>query len=580
MLRASGSLLLLLVFALSVAAQAQQPVAKEKPDAPGTISGRVVNESGQPLSNAMVYVRKAGASGVGGPPFMAGTDREGAFQVMGLDSAAYFVSASAPAYTALPRESTSTSVPTYRPGDTVTLTLTKGGAVTGTVLNTAGEPVVGIAVRVQMIRDHNGRALPRGAVRERMTDDRGIYRVYGLMTGTYVVSAGGPTESSFSLINAFEYDVPTYSPSSTRDGAGEVSVRAGEEVSGIDIRYRAEPGRTVSGQVKGPNPNLAFSVTLVAAGDSGAQWNANSYQGPGSSGFVFNGMGDGDYDVYAQFYSQSGERGISEQQRISVRGADVSGIVLTTRPFGSIAGRLVVEENTLAECKDKERPLFDQTMISAWHNENAAAKRTPQAVWSMGTPAAPDAEGKFLLKNVAAGEYFFAARTQAKFWYLRSVSLISPATASAKTPAKPIDATRVWTTVKPGEALAGVTLTFAHGAASLRGKLGDGEQAPPRTVVYLVPAERERAEEVLHFFGSPMSPEAKFAFNNVPPGRYWLVAQPLAENEGPSPSRHRFPHETAFRARLRREAEATKNEIELKPCQNVADFQISLKAPG
>ena len=579
MLRAFGSTLLSLVFALSVAAQAQPPAAKEKSDGPGTISGRVVNESGQPVSNAIVYVRTAGLSGVGVPPFTASTDREGAFQVMGLDPAAYYVSVSAPAYTQPAREPTSAPVPTYRPGDSMTLTLIKGGAVTGTVLNNAGEPVVGIAVRVQMIRDHNGRALPRGAVRERTTDDRGIYRVYGLTTGTYVVSAGGPTESSNALINAFEYDVATYAPSSTREGAGQVSVRAGEEVSGIDIRYRAEPGRTVSGEVKVANPDAGFAVTLVAAGDISAQWSTNSYQNPGSSGFTFYGVGDGDYDVYAQFYTQSGERGVSEQQRISVRGADVSGIMLITKPFGSITGRLVVEEATVAECKDKERPLFNETMISAWHNENAAAKRTPQAVWALGTPAPADAEGKFVLKNVAAGEYFFAARTQAKFWYLRSVSFTPPANASAKTPVKLVDATRVWTTIKPGEALAGVTLTFAHGAASLRGKLGDGEQAAPRTVVYLIPAERERAEEVLHYFGSLISPEAKFAFNNVPPGRYWLLAQTLPENEGQSPSRHRFPHETAFRAGLRREAEAKKNEIELKPCQNVADFQISLKAP-
>ena len=579
MLRALGSILVSVVFALSALAQEQPPGAKEKSDAPGmgTITGRVVNESGQPVPNAVVYVQvpRPGVSS----PFITGTDREGAFRVNNLEQAAYYVSAIAPAFIALPHDISKGPVPTYRPGDSVTLTLMKGGAVTGSVLNAAGEPVVGIAVRVQMIRDRNGRSLPRGLHNERVTDDRGIYRIYGLMTGTYVVSAGGPTENSHALINAFEYDVATYAPSSTRETAAEITVRTGEEVSGIDIRYRAEPGRTVSGEVKLATPNTAFTVTLTAVGEGAAQWQTNSYQNANSSGFEFNGIGDGDYDVYAQHYSET-ERGISESKRISVRGADVVGIVLTTRPFASIAGRLVVENTTLAECTDKSPPVFNETMVSAWHNENAAAKRTPQAVWSMGTPATPNAEGNFLLKNLAAGEYFFAARTQAKFWYLRSVSFTPPATAGAKTPSKPVDATRVWTVVKPGDTLSGVTMTFAHGATSLRGTLAAGEQAPPRTFVYLVPAERERAEEVLRFFATQMSPEAKFAFNNVPPGRYWIFAQAPAEGDGPSPTRHRFPHETAFRARLRRDAELLKNEIELKPCQNVPDFQLTLKPPA
>jgi hypothetical protein len=403
--------------------------------------------------------------------------------------------------------------------------------------------------------------------------------MYGLPTGTYVVSAGGPTESANSGMNAFEFDVATYAPSSTRDTAGEVSVRAGEEVSGIDIRYRAEPGRTVSGAVKVPDPNSGYTVTLTSAGEGAAQWHTNSYQGSASENFMFNGIADGDYDVYALFYSQAGERGVSEQRRISVRGADVGGIVLTAKPFGSVAGRLVVEETTVAECTDKERPLFNETLISAWHNENAAAKRTPLPIWSMGVPQAPKPEGNFVLKNLAAGEYFFTARSQAKYWYLRSVSLTPTATAGAKQVTKPIDATRVWTVVKSGENVSGLTLTLAHGAASLRGKLAlaEGEQAPPRMVLYLVPAERERAEEVLRFFATQMSPDAKFALNNVPPGRYWLMAQPAVEGEGQSLSRIRFPHDTAFRARLRREAEALKNEIELKPCQNVSDVQVSLK---
>lgn len=572
MFKAPGSMLLVVVFAFGVMTQAQQPAPKPAPTSSGTISGKVVNENGQPLPNVQVYVRPFGT---GANPNIALTDREGAFEVSGLDSASYSVSALAPAYVTPIREPQSLP-PRYRPGDSVTLTLIKGGAVTGTVTNSVGDPVVGVAVRVQMIRDANGRVLPRGTVTERLTDDRGVYRVYRLMTGTYVVSAGGPTISANSFMNVFENDAATYAPSSTRDTAAEISVRTGEEVSGVDIRYRAEPGRTISGEVKVPDPRAVFTVMLNAIGESGAQWQTSYSQSPGNSEFVINGIGDGDYDVYAQFYLQTGgEHGVSEQQRISVRGADVAGIVLTTKPFGSVAGRLVLEETTIAECTDKERPVFIETMVSAWHNENAAAKRTPPEAWSMGAPVPPNPEGNFVLRNLAPGEYFFAVRPQATNWYLRSALFTPPATTGAK--AKPVDASRVWTNVKPGDRVSGLTMTLAHGAATLRGKLAlaEGEQAPPRMIAYLVPAETERAEEVLRFFSAQVSPEAKFAFNNVPPGRYWIMAQ--AAPEGAPAAKIRFPHETAWRARLRRNAEAAKNEIELKPCQDIPNFKLSLR---
>ncbi|MBA3570419.1 MAG: hypothetical protein H0W34_00250 [Pyrinomonadaceae bacterium] len=73
-----------------------------------------------------------------------------------------------------------------------------------------------------MLRDGNGQP-PRYGIsfREQPTDDRGVYRIYGLATGTYIVSAGG--HGNFSDFNVAEYEshAPTYAPSSTRDNAGE-----------------------------------------------------------------------------------------------------------------------------------------------------------------------------------------------------------------------------------------------------------------------------------------------------------------------------------------------------------------------
>ena len=144
----------------------------------GSINGRVVNENGQPLANAAVFVRAYGSNGQGRSTT---TDGDGTFQVSGLDPLAYMVSASLPAYTPAPRDPDSPQATYFRVGDSVKLELIKGAVITGTVTSSTGEPLVAVRVRVYMIRDGNGQpARYEMPFRERTTDDRGVYRIYGL----------------------------------------------------------------------------------------------------------------------------------------------------------------------------------------------------------------------------------------------------------------------------------------------------------------------------------------------------------------------------------------------------------------
>ena len=84
-------------------------------------------------------------------------------------------------------------IPTYyRPGDNATITLIKGGVITGTVKNLNGDPLIAISVRAIRVRDAEGKPIPfQISLRDRLTDDRGVYRLYALPPGTYVVAAGG-----------------------------------------------------------------------------------------------------------------------------------------------------------------------------------------------------------------------------------------------------------------------------------------------------------------------------------------------------------------------------------------------------
>lgn len=558
---------------LCVVVQAQQPggeTAKSETSTSLAITGRVVDETGQPLSRAIVYVRLTGSSGL---ERSVVTDREGTFQVDGLDAnSSYYVAASMPAYTAPSAEPAPSGPPTYRTGASVTLTLVKGGVVTGTVTNAAGDPITGIRVRAQMVlRVRNGRRSPTGNTREVETDDRGIYRIYGLTPGTYFVSAGGVgTSWSSQVIDPYDGDVPTYAPSSTRDTATEITVRAGEEAIGIDIRYRGEQGRVISGVVSGTNGN--FSVILTGAGD-GVVPSGGSYPEISGRTFSYIGIADGDYDLYAYSFTANREYGLSEVKRIRVRGADVTGLELLPRPLSTVAGRLVLEDTKAPECAGKPRPVFDETTVGAWHNDTEAAKDLPQSIWAFGTPVKPDAQGNFTVRNLAPGEYYFAVRTQAKNWYVRSIQFPGVK--------KPIDATRVWTNVKIGDQLSGLSITMAQGGASFRGQLAlaEGEQVPARTFVYLAPVERERADSALNYFGTPVTAQGRIAMNNIVPGRYWIYAETLSEDAPVPLSRIRFPNDSETRAQIRRAAEAAKTEIEFKPCQDVVDFKVKRDVP-
>jgi hypothetical protein len=120
--------------------------------------------------------------------------------------------------------------------------------------------------------------------------------------------------------------------------------------------------------------------------------------------------------------------------------------------------------------------------------------------------------------------------------------------------------------VKNGERISGLKITLAEGAASVAGQieLADGAVLPEKLFVYLVPAEKERADEALRFYGSPVTPEGKITLDNLAPGRYWLLARPSFAG---GLTKLRVPDENALRAKLRREAETGKIEIELKPCR-------------
>jgi hypothetical protein len=346
-----------------------------------SITGRLVDESGQPIPNAAVYVRKAGPPT--SPTRSLGTDEDGRFHADDLASGAYSVSVYAPAYVpateAVEREY-------YRAGDVVNLRVMKGGIITGTVTNSSGEPVVGVRVITIRVRDGESRPI-RGAGQSggsRQTDDRGVYRMYGLAPGSYLILASGTGQMGYTA-SPYDSDVPTYYPSTTRDAAAEVVVRAGQEISGIDIRYRGDRGYIVSGTLSGAlgEDSSGFrGVTVSLAHSASGAIESRAYvQLRAGRGFALYGLPDGDYDIIAQMDVGAESSAASVPRHVVVKGADVTGIELSLAPLGSVSGRAVLEKlpdaERTPECKAKRTASLDELVLTARRDGKAGAKDQP-----------------------------------------------------------------------------------------------------------------------------------------------------------------------------------------------------------
>jgi hypothetical protein len=562
------TVLLLVTLGVCVSAQtttsnSSAPSTNTSEPTVGNITGSVVNESGQPFAGVQVLVRQVNSTV---PGRSSTTDSEGNFRVNGLTSGLYVVSASAPGYVQTPGDPNE-PLAHYRIGDNVRLELIRGGVITGSVTNTAGEPLIAVSVRAWMVRDAKGRPakIPNTFYMEQPTDDRGIYRLFGLMPGTYVVSAGGVGSFQRYQLSPYAYDTPTYAPSSTRDGASEVSVDSGEE-NNVDIRYRGEPGHAISGAVK-LTAGSGASVSL-SSGSGGFLSYGGMFQ-QSNHGFEFDGLADGEYVLVArEVVAASGQTPsqllMSEPRRISVKGADVTGIELVTKSLAALTGRVVLEATKPPECEGKRSPLFAEMMVTVVRpGKDMQTDLIP--FYPTANSASPDAKGSFAIRNLFPGRYMPQPKFYARYWYLNSMTI----NATPK-----IDAAANWATLKIGERT-DVTISLAEGAASIHGKVSasNGAQLAAGLGVYLVPAEREKNNDVLRYFVSAAEADGTFAFNNLPPGHYLVLAQTL-DADTATIEKLRLPEAAETRAKLRHSAEAQKTTLDLKPCQNLTDYKL------
>ena len=550
-----ASLIVGLLLSVSYSKAFAQTVAQPTAPRLGSIGGRVLDDSGQPLTAAIVRLSSVGVTTRGSLP-TATTDGEGRFQFNNLSPGNYRFTISE---RGLVMPEFAGFDPTYhlayRLGDQATLNLVKGAIITGRVTSSSGEPLVAIEVQATRLRDASGK--PVTFVSSRLTDDRGVYRLYGLPPGAYVVNT---TKSSISTYDpsAFDGEAATFYPSATRDTATELTLTQGEEASGIDIRHRGEFGRVISGRLIGATGTQVKSVSLRLPGTQQVIAMTYVYADAVRSAFIFAGIVDGEYELIARRGDGEDGGAASAPRKIVVKGADLTDIELSLAALASISGKLALEPFAPTEtikCVASRAWSAPEVLINA--------PRLDKAENLFATTAANE-QREFRVTGLDAGRYALTTLLPSEAWYVKAITQES--VTNGKRVAAPL---RNALALSGGQAATGFVITLAEGAAQLSGSTAKRKLS---ATIYLVPAEPTAADDVWRYAEVPLRDDGAFQFKHLAPGKYWLLVLPDASNGWSA-------YDATQRAKLRQTAAKQGKEISLTPCQRMADISLSASVP-
>jgi protocatechuate 3,4-dioxygenase beta subunit len=378
--------------AAGAAVAAQEPVAGQQ----RTITGQVVDAgSGRPVSAALVTLVLAKIEGL---PVLTGADGRFAFRVSAQD-ASYTLTARKGGYAdggsgrmRIGGALQPVRLSALAPSANVTIRMWKLGAIAGTVIDEAGEPVVNVQVRALKKTTSGGRSsiAPTGAVAT--TDDRGVYRVSSLPPGDYAVMTSPPPVSvkstmftdiartgrangelafAFGGLNTPFLEVgdawvalgrgsvlpppprngrlqiypPTFHPSATSPAqASMVTLGSGEERASVDIQLMPAPAARVSGILADPGgvvDNAVLRLVPAGADELPGDLIALVSGTDASGGFAFAAVPPGQYTLRGRTRvagRPSDTRWIALP--IAVSGDDIDGLVATLSPPIRVRARM------------------------------------------------------------------------------------------------------------------------------------------------------------------------------------------------------------------------------------------------
>lgn len=304
------------------------------------------------------------------------SDDQGAFAVAGLPAGTFLVAATKPAH--LPVAGVSVQLADGEMRDDVSLSVARAGVIAGTLRTSTGEPLPNVDVVVLRVPPpgKNVHLEPAGSA---VTDDRGMYRIFDLAPGEYVVAAGvrrrlvgnGDAEAVSTAamdarLRALErkssdaaqapvipsdgrYNwAPVYFPgSSSPQQAVPVRLDVAEERQGVDFMVAMTRMATVEGVLIGDAEAVSSAQFFFNAVGTrlqpllGVTPQFSTRSTPAGRVFTYAGVPPGLFSVTAHVPGQSGQWARLEFQ---VDGQDIANLAMSLQPAVRVSGRVVFED--------------------------------------------------------------------------------------------------------------------------------------------------------------------------------------------------------------------------------------------
>jgi hypothetical protein len=497
---------ILIIFSAAVFARAQTAPPKEPTS---TISGKITIK-GKAAPGILVGLQRQESSyrrQITG--FRAVTDSEGKYRIENVTAGSYVVIPVAPAYVS--DESVGEKILIVNKAETienVDFVLVRGGAITGKVVDADGRPLVEEEV-VPIPESENTPGYSRYLGTR--TDDRGIYRLFGLPAGRYKVAAGN---DSFNPYQRASHKRAFHPGVEDRAQAAVIDLSEGGEAINIDLTlgesittYSAS-GMIVDGQTGQPMPNVNYGITRYYEHGSSS---ASSDTVSNSRGeFRLENLSPGKYGISAR--NRTNGESLAQEVLFEVVDRNVTGLVIKTETGAVISGVVVIEG-----ADDKAvRELLTRTNLGASVMNESTGRGT-------GSSAKPAADGSFRIGGLPGGTasfHAFAPNTQFQIVRVERNGVIQP---------RGID-------LKPGEQVTGVRVVVSYGNASIRGVIAlENGTMPPggRFYVWVRRISDDPNAPLTSFDASPqMDSRGQFIIESLSAGTYEIHAGILSRESG------------------------------------------------
>lgn len=401
---------LLLILLLSLIPFASAQTTDEKPGT-ASLSGRVtVGE--KPLPGILINIRKLTQTDGPSESYTGKTDDEGNYKITGIKAGRYVVAPNALAHVRIGADNQPTPTsPMITIDDAaeekLDIQMKPGGVITGKIIDADGRPLISQTVAL-FTKGENAKPSRVTNLMNRYlmyrTDDRGVYRIYGLPPAKYLVAVGDDGRTIYSSTSPVKFYPRTYYPGvPTEDKAEEIEVSEGSESINIDFTVGKEKKLY---EAKGKIIDATTGQPLVGVGinygpvrKNGTQSRISSWMSPddktdANGEFTIRRLTPTSYGVWMS--QETGSQYYSEPTIFEVGERNVEGLEVKAQPGATISGVVIYDGEINSTVQAQLRNI---EIVTA--NESNPTSSTPGI--PNGQSARINADGTFRLQGVRAG---------------------------------------------------------------------------------------------------------------------------------------------------------------------------------